>query len=256
MNGQPETKGEAESRGLVDAADRILRELIRTPKFKETVIVLLNSIDPPAARRLVRTLFWQDPGLFMSLLASLPALINVAFEALAESTNQMNSMPPPLVKDLLNRVVAGLDGAAAGEAAGGLVKMALSLDLADGEGALRKALSSFMGEFTSSCSRTLAGAPLAERLSAWMARTAERAQDKTTYTHAFIQACNRALAENPDFARHVLKPLLEAPAGTAARKTATKAKGGAGGAQAKKEGQAGTTQEKKGQTGTTRAKKK
>ncbi|GEM_PF-568788 len=245
MNVQTETRSEAEARGLVDAADRILRELIRTPKFKETAIILLNSIDPPAARRLVRTLFWQDPGLFMSILASLPAVLNVAFEALAESAIQMNSMPSPLLKDLLNRVVAGMDGAAAGEAVGGLAKMVLSLDLADRESNLRRGLSSLMGDFTNSCSLALEGVPLAERLSVWMARTAERAKDKSTSTHAFIQAFRKALAENPDFSRHVLKPLLEAPARPAARKTAAKPKGQAGEARAKKT-QARSAQAKKG----------
>jgi hypothetical protein len=114
--------------GLIDALARILRQLIRTPKFKEAAIVLLNSIDPPAARELVRVLFWEDTGLFLSIVGAVPSLINTGIELVAEMAAQMNSMPAPLLREFVDRLVAGIDGAAAGEAAGGLVSMVLSLE--------------------------------------------------------------------------------------------------------------------------------
>ncbi len=122
-----ETQRALETRGVVDALDRILRELIRTPKFKETVITLLKAVDPPAARGLVRTIFWQDPGLLMSVLGTLPQIANTVFQALAEIAAQMNSMPKPLLLDLLHRIAEGLDGAALGEAAGGLHREAAEI---------------------------------------------------------------------------------------------------------------------------------
>ncbi|MBC7254388.1 MAG: hypothetical protein H5T72_10540 [Actinobacteria bacterium] len=219
---ETETRTEMETRGLVDALDRILRQLIRTPKFKETVITLLNAVDPPAARRLVRTIFWQDPGLLMSVMGTLPAILNTGFQALAEVAAQMNSMPSPLLQDLLHRVVEGLDGAALGEAAGGLVKMGLSLGVSEKDSGLRRSLSSLRGDFSSSFSAALGEASLAERLSAWMAAAAERARDKESSTHAFIQAFKGALKENPDFAKHVMQPLLELPAKSPAKKAASK----------------------------------
>jgi len=219
---ETETRTEMETRGLVDALDRILRQLIRTPKFKETVITLLNAVDPPAARRLVRTIFWQDPGLLMSVMGTLPAILNTAFQALAEVAAQMNSMPSPLLQDLLHRIVEGLDGAALGEAAGGLVKMGLSLGLSDKDSGLRRSLSSLRGDFSSSFSAALGEASLAERLSAWMAAAAERARDKESSTYAFIQAFKGALEENPDFVKHVMQPLLELPARSPAKKPASK----------------------------------
>jgi len=219
---ETETRTEMETRGLVDALDRILRQLIRTPKFKETVITLLNAVDPPAARRLVRTIFWQDPGLLMSVMGTLPAILNTAFQALAEVAAQMNSMPAPLLQDLLHRIVEGLDGAALGEAAGGLVKMGLSLGLSDKDSGLRRSLSSLRGDFSSSFSAALGEASLAERLSAWMAAAAERARDKESSTYAFIQAAKAALKENPDFVEHVMQPLLELPARSSSKRTASK----------------------------------
>jgi len=231
------TGTEIQTRGLVDAADRILRELIRTPKFKEGIIILLNSIDPPAARRLVRTLFWQDPGLLMSILGGLPSLINVGSEALAEVANQMSSMPPPLLQDLLGRVVAGIDGAAAGEAAGGLVAMGLSLGLDGEDSGLKKSLSSLGDNFGRAYTGAVGEAPLTGRLESWMAGVAEKARDKESTTYGFIREASKALKKNPDFVEYVLKPLL-APALKTPRKTSE--------AQAKKPAKARQAEDKRG----------
>jgi hypothetical protein len=200
-----------ETKGLVDAADRILRELIRTPKFKEGVIILLNSIDPPAARSLVRTLFWGDPGLLMSVMSSLPAITNVAAEALAEVAAQMNSMPAPLLQAFLDRVVSGIDGTAAGEATGGLVGVALSLNLAEEDSDLAKSLSTLGNDFGRAYTAAAGDSLLTSRMESWMAGIAEKAQDEKSTTYAFIQAAGKAMQSNPDFVDRVLKPLL-APA--------------------------------------------
>ncbi len=218
MTTETGTKTVIETKGLVDAADRILGELVRTPKFKEAVIILLNSIDPPAARRLVRTFMWGDPGLLMSIMGSLPALINTTSEALAELAAQMNSMPGPLLQDFLNQVFAGIDGSAAGEAAGGLVKMALSLDLSDKEGGIAKSLSRLGDDFARAYAGAAGPGALTSRLETWVAGVAERAGDKTSSTYALIQAAGKAVADNPAFAENVLKPLLGPALGEAAAK--------------------------------------
>ena len=197
-----------QTKGLVDAADRILRELVRTPKFKEAVIILLKSIDPPAARSLVRTFFWGDPGLLMSIMGSLPEMINVGSEALAEMAAQMNSMPPLLLRDFLNRVFAGIDGAAAGESVGGLVGMAMSLDLSNKESGLVKSLSGLGDDFARAYADAAGQGALTSRLEAWLVGFAERAGDKTSSTHAFIQAAGKAIQNNPEFVENVLVPLL------------------------------------------------
>jgi len=203
-----EIKTAIETKGLIDAADRILRELIRTPKFKETVITLLNAIDPPAARSLVRTFFWQDPGLLLSLMGSLPGMINTGSEALAEVANQMSTMPSLLLQDFLNRVFAGIDGAAAGEAAGGLVGMVLSLELSEKDSGLAKSLSKLGSDFGRAYNAAAGQAPLTGRLEAWVAGVATQAQDKESATYAFVQAAGKAVQNNPDFVEHVLVPLL------------------------------------------------
>lgn len=208
MTTETETMTAIQTKGLIDAADRILRELIRTPKFKEGVMVLLNSIDPPSARALVRTFMWGDPGLLMSIMGSLPEMINTASEALAELANQMNTMPPLLLQDFLNRVFAGIDGAAAGEAAGGLTGMVLSLDLPNKEGGLARSISALGSDFARAYAEAAGPAALTGRLQAWLDGLAERAADKDSATHAFISAAGEAIAANPAFVESVLKPLL------------------------------------------------
>jgi hypothetical protein len=224
MTAGSETVTKIETKGLIDAVDRIMRELIRTPKFKEAVIILLNSIDPPAVRGLVRTLFWQDPGLLMSVMGSLPALINTGAEALAEVAAQMNSMPGPLLQDFLDRVVAGIDGTAAGEAAGGLVGIALSLNLAEGDSGLAQSLSALGGDFGRAYTAAAGETPLTGRLDAWMASAAVKARDKESATYAFVQSASKALKNNPDFVDHVLKPLLAPALKEAAKKSAAPAR--------------------------------
>ena len=200
------TETVAETSGLIDAIARILRELIRNPKFKETAILLLNSIDPPAARRLVRIIFWEDAGLFLSIIAAVPSLANAGIEFVAEMAAQMNSMPPELLQDIISRVVEGIDGAAAGEAVGGLVSMVLSLQV---EGSRLPEGMGAMGEEIGRAYRTAAGeAPLTGRLESWIEGVAARAQDKESTTYAFIQEASRAMQRNPDFLEYVLKPLL------------------------------------------------
>jgi hypothetical protein len=224
-----------ETKGLIDAADRIMRELIRTPKFKESIIILLNSIDPPSARSLVRTLFWQDPGLLMSIMGSLPAMINVGSEALAEMVVQMNNMPAPLLQDFLNRVVAGIDGAALGEGVGGMISMLLSLNLAEPDGVLKKGLTALGEGFSRGYAEVAGEAPLTARLESWMAGVAVKARDKDSTTHAIIQAAGKAMKKNPDFVEYVLKPLLEPALKTPAKKSTAAAKKPAKPKQSKKE---------------------
>jgi len=56
----------------VGLAARVLRELVRTPAFRELVKLNLAETDPERARELVRTLLWEDPNLSLSAAGVTP----------------------------------------------------------------------------------------------------------------------------------------------------------------------------------------
>ena len=52
------------NKGIIDLTDRVLKELLKKPGFKEGVRTVLQNIDPESSRRLVRTILWQDPEFY------------------------------------------------------------------------------------------------------------------------------------------------------------------------------------------------
>jgi len=55
---------EEANKGVIDLTDRVLKELLKKPGFKEGTRTVLQNIDPESSRRLVRTMLWQDPEFF------------------------------------------------------------------------------------------------------------------------------------------------------------------------------------------------
>lgn len=229
-----------EKKGMIDAADRILKELMRTPKFKESLIIILSNIDPPAVRGLVRTLFWEDPGVLLSLFGALPEIINTATQALAEMIAQMGSLPAPLLQDFLRKVLAGIDGAPVGEALGGI--LSLDLGLEDQEGAIKQSLSELREGFNRGYREKVEGEVLLPWLNGWMARVAAEAKEKGSPTNDVIQGVTKALKANPDFVEKVMKPVLAPAVKTPSKKGGAK-KGGARKSPAKGSSAAGSKEE-------------
>ncbi len=102
----------------MDAANRVSRELLRTPRFKAGLKMVLNSLDPDSAPDLVKTLMWEDTDVFLSLLGSLPAMVNIVFLALRELTVQLDNFTPEMLADFMAQILEKLDGEALGEALG------------------------------------------------------------------------------------------------------------------------------------------
>ena len=76
---------------------RVLRELIRTPAFRELVKLNLAESEPERARELVRTILWEDPNLSLSAAAVSPDKINGLIVALHELGMQLSNLTPELV---------------------------------------------------------------------------------------------------------------------------------------------------------------
>ncbi len=89
--------------------ERILRRLIRSPKFKSSLSIILKGIDPENAPGLVRALMWGDVETFMGTASALPRLFNFAVRAVEELGAQMNSFPPEILLAFLQRLAGDVD---------------------------------------------------------------------------------------------------------------------------------------------------
>jgi hypothetical protein len=98
------------------AAERLLRELIRSPKFKASLRVLTANIDPATASGLARTLLWEDAETFMGTVSVLPALINFQTAFARGIAEQLNSFPPDILAAFMLQLVEKVDFAAMEEA--------------------------------------------------------------------------------------------------------------------------------------------
>ncbi len=98
------------------AAERLLRELIRSPKFTASLRVLTANIDPATASGLARTLLWEDAETFMGTVSLLPALVNFQVALAKGIAERLNSLPPDILAAFLMQLVEKVDFAAAEEA--------------------------------------------------------------------------------------------------------------------------------------------
>lgn len=210
--------------GIIDAADRIAREIIRTPGFKEKVRLLLGSLDPASAPGLVQTLMWTDPEFFLSIIGAAPQLINIAILGGKELLKQLDEVPPALLGGLLAEFVNRLDGEAVGAAADRGLSLYRSLKNLEGE-PLQEALSAFgkkvgmgfAGDGGSSAKALLSVLqPLLQEHIAHLAEEAAREGSETgTLIRALVGTISEAVRANPGFIEHVYRPLAEAFLGAA-----------------------------------------
>ncbi|MBN1365634.1 MAG: hypothetical protein JW976_12560 [Syntrophaceae bacterium] len=101
---------EEANKGVIDLADRVLRELLKKPGFKETIRTVLQNIDPDSSRRFVQTLMWQDPEFFMALLGAVPSIVNSLIQGVDEALIQINEkFPSQLLHDFMKPLVLSID---------------------------------------------------------------------------------------------------------------------------------------------------
>jgi hypothetical protein len=95
-----------EKQGL---SERMMRELIKSPKFKAELRILIGNIDPANAAGLVRTLFWDDVETFMGTTSAAPAMVNYAVQVAKEVVAQLNTFPPAILIAFLTQLVKEVD---------------------------------------------------------------------------------------------------------------------------------------------------
>jgi hypothetical protein len=100
-------------KGVIDLSDRILKELLKKPAFKDGVRTVINNIDPASSRQFVRTLLWQDPEFFLGLISALPPVVNAALSGIDELLIQLQEkISPLLLHDYLRSMALCLDSEA------------------------------------------------------------------------------------------------------------------------------------------------
>lgn len=99
-------QGPPEIQGL---SERLMRELIKSPKFKASIKVLTGNINPANASGMVKTLVWEDVETSLGTVSALPAIINYSVQAARELVAQLNAFPTPILVAFLTQAVEEVD---------------------------------------------------------------------------------------------------------------------------------------------------
>ena len=91
------------------AGSRVLREIIKTPAFLEIIKLHAKGFDPESARELVRTFLWEDVELSLSLVGTVPEMVNYLAAAVLELGAQMNNFPGGLLDQYVMQIGSEID---------------------------------------------------------------------------------------------------------------------------------------------------
>jgi hypothetical protein len=96
----------------VETAERggLTGELLKASLLKEIIRDILNNIDPDDAPATIQKLLWQDAEVVLSLISSMPTMINWIITAIGEIGNQFTEkFPPQLTYNFFKSVLEDID---------------------------------------------------------------------------------------------------------------------------------------------------
>ncbi|MBU0993316.1 MAG: hypothetical protein KJ737_12555 [Proteobacteria bacterium] len=97
-------------KGVIDAVDRILGQLLKKPVFKSSIRTVLNNIDPDSSKRLARTILWEDMEVTMAFVAAIPSLANALILFGDEVLVQVNEkFPQALLNGYMEEIADNID---------------------------------------------------------------------------------------------------------------------------------------------------
>lgn len=92
------------------AAGGVMKEVLSTPFVKDLIRSNLQNIKPDKTHPVVNALIWQDPEVFLSILGSIPPVVNSCTGALAEAGKQINEkFSPVLLRDYIGSILKNID---------------------------------------------------------------------------------------------------------------------------------------------------
>jgi hypothetical protein len=88
----------------------ILKQILKTPAYKDILRVNLNEMSQKTGSSLVKTLVSEDPEVFLSLISALPTCINVLTSGAGEIAVQLKNLyPPETLKSFLVSLAEDID---------------------------------------------------------------------------------------------------------------------------------------------------
>ncbi len=88
---------------------RVMKQLLRTPAFKDLLVLSMNDSNPENPRELAKSLLWEDAGLSFSLMGSLPRELNFIIVFLDELAQQLQNVPPEMLRDFVSQMGGNLN---------------------------------------------------------------------------------------------------------------------------------------------------
>ncbi len=99
-----------ENSAAMPAAGGVMKEVLSTPFVKDLIRSNLQNIKPDKTHPLVNALIWQDPEVILSILGSIPSVVNSCTGALAEAGKQINEkFSPILLRDYVGSILKDID---------------------------------------------------------------------------------------------------------------------------------------------------
>lgn len=99
-----------ENSAAMPAGGGVLREILGTPFVKDIIRSHLSGIKPDKSHPLVTALIWQDPEMILSILGTIPPVVNSCVGALAEVGHQVNEkLSPELIRDYFASLLNDID---------------------------------------------------------------------------------------------------------------------------------------------------
>ena len=109
------------TRGWIEAAARLTRVLLRSPRVKGALRIALRHLDPHHADTLVDALCETDPEVPFALVGALPELANLGIGVLRALVRQLGRLPAPLVAEVTSDLLSRVDRRGLLEALDGLL---------------------------------------------------------------------------------------------------------------------------------------
>lgn len=99
-----------ENNTVMPAEGGVMKEVLSTPFVKDLIRSNLQNIKPDKTHPVVNALIWQDPEFILSVLGSIPAVVNSCTGALAEAGKQINEkFSPVLLRDYVGSILKDID---------------------------------------------------------------------------------------------------------------------------------------------------